>query len=49
MVATLVRVSSLAQDRDGGWRVEQEDAPLDNFHFQQFDYDGSSGCKGVLR
>ena len=39
----------MTQARDGVWEVSQDFSTKPSFHFQMFDYDGKSGCRGILR
>ena len=49
VIPTLVRISNMTQARDGVWEVSQDFPTKPNFHFAMFDYDGKSGCRGILR
>ena len=49
VIPTLVTISNITQDRDGVWHVEQDFSAKSNFNFALFDYDGKSGCRGILR
>ena len=49
MIPTLVTISNITQDRDGVWHVRQDFSTKPNFNFAMFDYDGKSGCRGILR
>ena len=49
VIPTLVTISNITRDRHGVWRVRQDFSSKSNFNFAMFDYDGLSGCKGILR
>ena len=49
VIPTLVRISNITKARDGVWLVTQDFSLKSNFLFQMFDYDGLSGCRGILR
>ena len=49
VIPTLVTFSNNTVDRDGLWRVTQDFSSKSSFLFQMFDYDGLSGCRGILR
>ena len=49
VIPTLVTFSNITRDRQGVWQVSQDFSPEPNFNFAMFDYDGLSGCRGILR